>query len=90
MATVRVRIVILTVWITLSLCPFNRMAHTANKHHPKLRHADLEELRKKIFLRLIYLSFWWLRFSIGTSFWFHLHEIIPPCIVGFVLPQKTS
>jgi hypothetical protein len=30
MATVRVRIVILTVWITLSVCPFNRMAHTAN------------------------------------------------------------
>jgi hypothetical protein len=31
MATVRVRIVILTVGITLSVCPFNRMAHTANK-----------------------------------------------------------
>jgi hypothetical protein len=31
MATVRVRIVILTVWITLSVCPFNRMAHTANR-----------------------------------------------------------
>jgi hypothetical protein len=30
MATVRARIVILTVWITLSVCPFNRMAHTAN------------------------------------------------------------
>jgi hypothetical protein len=30
MATVQVRIVILTVWITLSVCPFNRMAHTAN------------------------------------------------------------
>jgi hypothetical protein len=30
MATVRVRIVILTVRITLSVCPFNRMAHTAN------------------------------------------------------------
>jgi hypothetical protein len=30
MATVRVRIVILTVPITLSVCPFNRMAHTAN------------------------------------------------------------
>jgi hypothetical protein len=30
MATVRVRIVILTVWITLSVCPFNPMAHTAN------------------------------------------------------------
>jgi hypothetical protein len=30
MATVRVRIAILTVWITLSVCPFNRMAHTAN------------------------------------------------------------
>jgi hypothetical protein len=29
MATVRVRIVILTVRITLSACPFNRMAHTA-------------------------------------------------------------
>jgi hypothetical protein len=32
MATVRVRIVILTVRITLSVCPFNRMAHTANSH----------------------------------------------------------
>jgi hypothetical protein len=31
MATVRVRIVNLTVRITLSVCPFNRMAHTANK-----------------------------------------------------------
>jgi hypothetical protein len=30
MATVRVRIVILTVRITLSVCPFNCMAHTAN------------------------------------------------------------
>jgi hypothetical protein len=30
MATVRVRIVILTVQITLSVRPFNRMAHTAN------------------------------------------------------------
>jgi hypothetical protein len=30
MATVQVRIVILTVRITLSVCPFNRMAHTAN------------------------------------------------------------
>jgi hypothetical protein len=30
MATVRVRIVILTVRITLSVCPFNSMAHTAN------------------------------------------------------------
>jgi hypothetical protein len=30
MATVRVRIVNLTVRITLSVCPFNRMAHTAN------------------------------------------------------------
>jgi hypothetical protein len=30
MATVRVRIAILTVRITLSVCPFNRMAHTAN------------------------------------------------------------
>jgi hypothetical protein len=30
MATVWVRIVILTVWITLSVCPFNGMAHTAN------------------------------------------------------------
>jgi hypothetical protein len=34
MATVRVRIVILTVRITLSVCPFNRMAHTANTIHP--------------------------------------------------------
>jgi hypothetical protein len=32
MATVRVRIAILTVRITLSVCPFNRMAHTANRH----------------------------------------------------------
>jgi hypothetical protein len=32
MATVRVRIVILTVRITLSVCPFNRMAHTANNN----------------------------------------------------------
>jgi hypothetical protein len=31
MATVRVRITILTVRITLSICPFNRMAHTANR-----------------------------------------------------------
>jgi hypothetical protein len=30
MGTVRVRIVILTVRITLSVCPFNRIAHTAN------------------------------------------------------------
>jgi hypothetical protein len=30
MATVQVRIVILTVRITLSVCPFNCMAHTAN------------------------------------------------------------
>jgi hypothetical protein len=30
MATVGVQIVILTVWITLSVCPFNCMAHTAN------------------------------------------------------------
>ena len=30
MATVRVRIVILTFGITLSVCPVNRMAHTAN------------------------------------------------------------
>jgi hypothetical protein len=30
MATVRVWIAILTVRITLSVCPFNRMAHTAN------------------------------------------------------------
>jgi hypothetical protein len=30
MATLRVRIVILTVRITLSVCPFNHMAHTAN------------------------------------------------------------
>jgi hypothetical protein len=30
MATVRVRIVILTVWVTLSVCPFNHMAHAAN------------------------------------------------------------
>jgi hypothetical protein len=30
MATVLVRIVILTVRITLSVCPFNRIAHTAN------------------------------------------------------------
>jgi hypothetical protein len=30
MATVRVRIAILTGRITLSVCPFNRMAHTAN------------------------------------------------------------
>jgi hypothetical protein len=29
-ATVWVWIVILTVWITLSVYPFNRMAHTAN------------------------------------------------------------
>jgi hypothetical protein len=39
MATVWVRIVILTVRITLSVCPFNRMAHTANNSpiisHPK-------------------------------------------------------
>jgi hypothetical protein len=28
MATVRVRIVILTVWVALSVCPFKCMAHT--------------------------------------------------------------
>jgi hypothetical protein len=43
MATVRVRIVILTVRITLSVCPFNRMAHTANndpnRHTSKRRRA---------------------------------------------------
>jgi hypothetical protein len=33
MATVRVRIAILTVRITLSVCPFNRMAHTANNQY---------------------------------------------------------
>jgi hypothetical protein len=33
MATVWVWIVILTVLITLSVCPFNRMAHTTNSHH---------------------------------------------------------
>jgi hypothetical protein len=36
MATVRVRIVILTVRITLSVCPFNRMAHTANSCHRRV------------------------------------------------------
>jgi hypothetical protein len=35
MATVRVRIAILTVRITLSVCPFNRMAHTANSDTTK-------------------------------------------------------
>jgi hypothetical protein len=34
MATVRARIVILTVRITLSVCPFNRMTHTANRCIP--------------------------------------------------------
>jgi hypothetical protein len=33
MATVPVWIVILTVRITLSVCPFNRMAHTANSRN---------------------------------------------------------
>jgi hypothetical protein len=33
MATVRVRIAILTVRITLYVCPFNRMAHTANNRY---------------------------------------------------------
>jgi hypothetical protein len=40
MATVRVRIVILTVWITLSVCPFNRMAHTANSNHRQVLGLD--------------------------------------------------
>jgi hypothetical protein len=34
MATVRVWIIILTVWITLYVCPFNCMAHTANRWCP--------------------------------------------------------
>jgi hypothetical protein len=40
MATVRARIAILTVWMTLSVCPFNRMAHTANngQRNPSLAH----------------------------------------------------
>jgi hypothetical protein len=33
MGTVRVRILILTVRITLSVCLFNRMAYTANNRH---------------------------------------------------------
>jgi hypothetical protein len=35
MATIRVQIVILKVRITLSGCPFNRMAHTANNKYKK-------------------------------------------------------
>jgi hypothetical protein len=38
MATVRVRIAILTVRIILSVCPFNRMAHTANSRYVALLH----------------------------------------------------
>jgi hypothetical protein len=37
MATVRVRIVILTVRINLSVCPFNPMAHTANRGSAKAK-----------------------------------------------------
>jgi hypothetical protein len=36
MATVWVQIVILTVRITLSVCSFNRMAHTANTYIAKV------------------------------------------------------
>jgi hypothetical protein len=42
MATVRARIVILTVRITLSVCPFNRMAHTADSHQFHVRSSRFE------------------------------------------------
>jgi hypothetical protein len=42
MATVWVRIVILTVRITLSVCPFNRMAHTVNTGQPRVNENELE------------------------------------------------
>jgi hypothetical protein len=51
MATVRVRIVNLTVRITLSVCPFNRMAHTANTHCILLGYS--EKVRKVHFLLLL-------------------------------------
>jgi hypothetical protein len=44
MATVRVRIVILTVRITPSVCPFNRMAHTANRIGIPCGSANNEEV----------------------------------------------
>jgi hypothetical protein len=53
MATVRVRIVILTVRITLSVCPFNRMAHTAN-NSSKIFDPDQIHL---VFIRFIRFFF---------------------------------
>jgi hypothetical protein len=46
MATVQVRMVILTVQISLSVCPFNRMAHTANNPIPS---NFLSKLAKEYF-----------------------------------------
>jgi hypothetical protein len=50
-------------------------------------YADLQELRKEIFVWLIYLIFSWLNWILGSSILFLLDER-PPCIVRFVLPQK--
>jgi hypothetical protein len=55
MATVRVRIVILTVQITLSVCPFNCMAHTANsawiKTKKGIQRVTLEETSRGLGLQ---------------------------------------
>jgi hypothetical protein len=48
MATVRVRIVILTVRITLSVYPFNRMAHTAN-NVDNFKYFSLSDETDKLF-----------------------------------------
>jgi hypothetical protein len=46
MATVRVRIAILRVRITLSVCPFNRMAHTANRRRLRVDGLRSEKVQK--------------------------------------------
>jgi hypothetical protein len=53
MATVRVRIAILTVRITLSVCPFNRMAHTAN-NGPKAIQNSLLIMKKDPHLKSLF------------------------------------
>jgi hypothetical protein len=59
MAMVWVRIVILTIQITLSVCPFNRMAHTANSLHsdmhfgPRQSHHDRDRFRRGSWLRCV-------------------------------------
>jgi hypothetical protein len=62
MATVRVQIVILTVRTTLSVCPFNRMAHTANTtlsllHPPGRRHLASFQSRSSRCHGFNYLGF---------------------------------